>query len=78
MPKYKITAPEGVKAFVRLQKLEEHVNEIAEVRSSSGELLKAARTEKYSAWVDAGTDSFATESREYEIAKGQRLILEEG
>lgn len=78
MSKFTVVAPEGAKAKVRIQKQEEHVNTIPEVRSSTGELLALARTEKYSAWTDAGTDSFATGSREYEIGPGQRLILEEG
>lgn len=78
MPKFKVTAPDGVKGFVRVQKQEEHVNIIPAVKSSSGEVLSLERTEKFSTWVDVGTDSFASESREYEIAKNERLIVHEG
>lgn len=72
-----VTAPNGIRARVRVQEQETHTNNIPEVRNSTGELLAAARTETYESWVDKSIDTFASEARAFDVGPKKRIIVED-
>ncbi len=77
MAQITVTAPNGVRAKVRVQELETHTNVIPEVRNSAGELLAAPRTETYKSFADKRIDAFASEARSYEVGPTTRIVVED-
>jgi hypothetical protein len=77
MTKMTVTAPNGVRLRVRVQKQETHTREIPEARNSAGDLLAPAKTENFPSWADQQIVQFASESKEFEVSAGVRIIVED-
>lgn len=65
MSKLSVTADEGVKLTVRLQAEEGYRG-----HDKDGNPVFV--------WIDKRVDNLATSTREYDLAKGERLIVEQG
>lgn len=72
-----VTAPNGVRVKVSLQKQEVHKNEIPVVRNTAGDILAPARTEEFMSWVDFQIEQFASETRAYELDATTRILVED-
>lgn len=77
MAEIKVTAPEGVRLKVRVQKMEDHPRTVPEVRNSAGELLAPGKVESFKGWADSQIDTFASETRAYEVTATQRVVVED-
>lgn len=72
-----VTAENGHRCQVRVQKLETHTNKIPAVRNSAGELLSPEREEQFKSYVDDKIEVMGSESRRYEVGPTTRLMIEE-
>lgn len=77
MGKLTVTAAEGVRAKVTIQKLEEHKREIQALKDGAGNVIAPAETQVFKGWADVAIDTFASEARDFDIGPGTRLIVEE-
>lgn len=74
--KLTVTAAEGVRAQVTIQKRSIIRREIPEVRASSGVILAGAKSEEFVDYATTGVVMFASEAREFEIEADESLIVE--
>ncbi len=77
MSKITVTADEGVRAVVRVQKLETHTQNIPEVKDSAGAVVAPSTSRSYDAWAVVENRNIASEAATFEVGKGVRLLVEE-
>jgi hypothetical protein len=77
MSKITVTAADGVRAKVTVQKLETHTRAIPELKDSAGRVVAPGETQTFDAFADKSVVTFASEARVFEVNETTRILVEE-